>query len=971
MPSPWYFAWAGGAIQEQTTLVTNGTTHGGVLETKTIVGDTKPYQIVNLADTSGLEEGALYRIDGSNINPDTYLIYDSGVTSGAPGSLNLTQSPTAYVNSATFKLTKSIIVGEVAGSIVVGSNVVVLDDIDLPAGWYSISGTGIALTHLTITEIYTPPLGGATITNTTTQDVIINSAYFQYDGSSGSAHMRYRVANVTTHSTIDITTGQPTTATTYNVIEVAPTAIATGLFSMVISGMPDQDWYSVTGIPDGVLAGLTTGLRYNISGNGLQVSTTFVAPSGGNAIEIDQAASSSQLNAILTITGPRTPDAAFDPAIHDRFDADILDIVIAQEEGGFATLNVHMRLTNPTIGLLALGRNLWCWLSWDQAWTPDGTATPDLVPLFNGRLIGVPKLQAGEIVELEFLARPDDFAVQKNELVASLAVLPYYDPIWLATNINPDTVLETYSALFHIDRATLGVSVSDMLQGEDGTIEIGEDVAFYDNFTLAYSQAPLVSVTVSGTVNWQQQAEGFLDVTDTIVRAFAAQGSPWKTAFALADLRSYRGYGSKGGGLISCLCGEGLKSDWPKPGTSIGGGWSLTTLNDGDGVPLCYVIDANKPSGWFRQANYTITLAGQVPVVAEDPTNTDQTNAQVMFNSYSQFQMIFTFSVYKIKMTLQFKASRRRTETISAVMTADVQRLLSDSSDSDRETVVLSSEYVAQGVDPGGEVPIGNVAYRSYFQTDRGARSFEYLLLAARAKLRARSRAVGLTFATDWRTALNINLRNSVLLSDRRLPGGAAGGKVTSYRLSVVGGKMLGEFTIGCAIGNGGPATAVAGVNSYVEDNYVNSGYQVVAGGQISLLTDELAYQSLDNFAIVDDGLDLTHLTVASAVNECIVTNGPSTQIKALAPYNNTVMPTNGDPQTTMRTVTTTVTLDLKPVTGSEFHTSFFPAVSELALPKMIDLEATGDLDTAEWDCGMPADSIWDGGSTVWDQPNG
>jgi hypothetical protein len=31
----------------------------------------------------------------------------------------------------------------------------------------------------------------------------------------------------------------------------------------------------------------------------------------------------------------------------------------------------------------------------------------------------------------------------------------------------------------------------------------------------------------------------------------------------------------------------------------------------------------------------------------------------------------------------------------------------------------------------------------------------------------------------------------------------------------------------------------------------------------------------------------------------------------------------------------------MKPLTGSEFHTDFFPALTPLALPKTIDLEAS------------------------------
>jgi hypothetical protein len=42
-----------------------------------------------------------------------------------------------------------------------------------------------------------------------------------------------------------------------------------------------------------------------------------------------------------------------------------------------------------------------------------------------------------------------------------------------------------------------------------------------------------------------------------------------------------------------------------------------------------------------------------------------------------------------------------------------------------------------------------------------------------------------------------------------------------------------------------------------------------------------------------------------------------------------------------MSSLTTTATIDLKPVTGSEFHSDFFPDVAPLALPKLIDLSAT------------------------------
>jgi hypothetical protein len=440
---------------------------------------------------------------------------------------------------------------------------------------------------------------------------------------------------------------------------------------------------------------------------------------------------------------------------------------------------------------------------------------------------------------------------------------------------------------------------------------------------------------VTGTVTWQQQAEGRLDVTQRIINAFHDQGSFYGWAFALDD------FGGGGGGLIQCLCGDGLKSDWPRAGTSIGAGWSLTTGTDATGLPLCYITDGVTDS----QTAYVLNYEGQAPPPAPTGGQTqDQSNVNVYLNPYGTFTGQFPLNVYKIRMTLDYRANRKRVETVTAVVTAAVQRELSDSADSDRETISLNSEFVDKGVDPGGTIPIGNVAYRSYFQTARGATSFEYLLLAARAKMRARARAVDVTFAVPWQDALGITLRNSVSLTDRRLPGGAAVGKVKSYKLSFgTGGVMLGEFTIGCSIGTGAGIAPQAGVNAYVDNPYVDLGYQAVTGSQIAIGgTDEIAYQTLDDFVVSDDGLDLTHPNRNQMVNECIVTNGLIVQLGSMSQYQDSLMLERnlGNPIEVMRELSTTVTLDLKPLQGAEFDTAFFPAVTPLKLPKTIDLSA-------------------------------
>lgn len=928
---PFKFAWCGGTIQEQQTIVTNGTTHGGEVKQFNIVGDiggpAGSQQIRYLASNEGLEIGALYTVEGPGITPGTFFLYDN-TPLAAEDSINLNQ-PTGTYKSATFTVTQSVVIGQAVATMSQGSNVLLLGDIDLAPGVYAVSGTGIGQT-----TVPPPPDTGGTPTGGVSV-LIVASAWMEYLGG-GVGHMYIMAAQAHTTTGTD-SFGQPTSRTTFSVGTQQVVAVATGDFPIEIAGMPTADAYRVSSIPGTVLGGLQPGSRYNISGNGIAPGSTFVAPDpGATEIMLDLPTTASNFGALITITGPRTPDTDFDPAIHNRFDEDVIGLEITHEEGNFASLTIDLK--NPGTGLLATGRNLWCWLSWDQAWTPDGTAEPNLIPLFNGRLVGVPRLAASEIVQLTFLARPDDFNYQKQQLVDQLSEFPFYDPIWITQNATPDTVLETYSALWHIDRVSLALTTSDIVEGEDGTIEIDESQAFYENFSLSYGAPPLTSVTISATVGWTQQAEGLLDVTQNIVSAFHDAGSPYPMAFPRFGLHG------GGGGLIACLCGDGLRTDWPKPGTNIGGGWSLTTRNDDSGVPLCYCNDASRTTqgGWIQPQYYSVNFSGQQPPPSQEGNTTDQSNVNVFTQPVGQWEARFPVNVYKIKMTLDYRANRRRTETLTAVLTADVQRELSDSSDQDTEDMSFTSEYVDTGVDIGGGVPIGTPAMRSYFQTDRGRMSYEYLLLAARAKLRARARSVDVTFAVKWTDALGlgIGLRNSVTLFDRRLPGGVCTGKVKSYKLSVADGTMFGEFTLGCTIGNGNPTVPVEGTDTYVEPDYAVQGYQTVSGGQVVLLDGELAYQPLDEFIVVDDGLDITNITAAKAVNECVVVNGLMTQLHSLKIFQGTVGPTFGDPVNTMRTLTTTVTLDMKPVAGSEFHASFYPALSQLALPMTIDLAA-------------------------------
>ena len=116
------------------------------------------------------------------------------------------------------------------------------------------------------------------------------------------------------------------------------------------------------------------------------------------------------------------------------------------------------------------------------------------------------------------------------------------------------------------------------------------------------------------------------------------------------------------------------------------------------------------------------------------------------------------------------------------------------------------------------DLPLGlNPANNSFFASDRGNVSIRALINMARAKLRMRNRAIKFTFVTSFEKGLSLTCRQGVLLYDRRLPGGYAYGKITSYTLSgegSPGGRGGGKFrcTITAEASCGYSTTATAPV---------------------------------------------------------------------------------------------------------------------------------------------------------------
>src|SRR5262245_50494781 len=232
---------------------------------------------------------------------------------------------------------------------------------------------------------------------------------------------------------------------------------------------------------------------------------------------------------------------------HQRYDENVFSFRLEHNEGDFATLELEVRrprnASGDPVGLLAPGRKIWAWFAFDC-----GTG---LAKLF-GRLVGVTSNVLTEVVSIRFIARPQDYAEQKTALAESLRVLPNYDPIFIeeAKREDPDAVLEGYSKIWHIDRETHVVTVSDILVGEDAPITLAANEMDFEGLDMAPAGVPLTSVSLTAEFTWTQLARGTVDLTRYIVD-------------------NWNGFG--GARFISSY--TFAADDWPKNGASLGDGW--------------------------------------------------------------------------------------------------------------------------------------------------------------------------------------------------------------------------------------------------------------------------------------------------------------------------------------------------------------------------------------------------------------
>lgn len=356
---------------------------------------------------------------------------------------------------------------------------------------------------------------------------------------------------------------------------------------------------------------------------------------------------------------------AFDPTVHNRMDEIVFDFDLKIKEADKPLLVTEM--LNPHIGLLNPSRQQWVWYSRIGA-------NGHIYPFFHGRLMAVPTNMVGEMITVNFIAWPEDYFQQLQALAEVVRVNGPYDEVFIKPDKadDPDTILEAMSGKFCVDAITNVVTIEDFIEASDGNVNITGDDHFYDGFTFEIDQqAPLTSLLIDMSVDWDQTAIGYVDM---------------------------------GTQYIATYSGDGVINDWPKPLQQLGSGWSVFTALTTDVFNVRNVFTGSASYHWqsgekTHEDGDTLSLSwnasGPVlngPAISGllysrqqdgflDPFGVDAdgdpspTNIPASSQSSSMYVPQFDVST---ALTLRYQTVRPRTERILMLMKGDFQATVVD-----------------------------------------------------------------------------------------------------------------------------------------------------------------------------------------------------------------------------------------------------------------------------------------------------
>lgn len=595
-----------------------------------------------------------------------------------------------------------------------------------------------------------------------------------------------------------------------------------------------------------------------------------------------------------------------------RDDENVFSYVLEHTEGEFATLTVEIK--NPRVGLLAGSRKRWCWLSRDVL----GTA----VPMFFGRVIGFPDDMVQEVITLQFVAKPVDYSTRRAAMAETLKVAPYWDPVFFDEEQlqDPNIVLNSRPALWHIDPVTHVVTISDVCVGEDGIIEIDIDEGMRDSVNMTFTTPPAKRVNIFAQGAWDQMGVGSIELGNYINNGWNGPPIP-----GVVNSRAIVTYNSD------------LITKWPESGKNVGGGWSVgvsylepvrfykygrVVFND-SGIVKSTIENVGNPGvgslpiapadlntylepvaktgrtvtpDLIYMDGYTyfddplprdVTKPGPfryaMNVYHPNPEGDFANNPGMSDGSLGTQAVINDLQlpvyVFRARLQMVFDVTRRRKENLNTYLEADCQEIVTE--DDDDSYVDLDFDLVSLNLPVDGPdlYPVRDIRQNGYFNTARGQQSIEYMLMCARAVLLSRARCANVAVDITVSKALldGVSLRKNAKLTDARIPGGEAVGKISRYRMSLNGdtGQEICSVLFGCMVGKGNSIIPADGDPTYVEEGYVEKGYQRYEGLTVGPISGDLTYEDLTGTAPSnDDGISFDDMKLSQCVD--LLSTGPS-----------------------------------------------------------------------------------------------
>ncbi|MBR0687354.1 hypothetical protein JQ594_15590 [Bradyrhizobium manausense] len=368
---------------------------------------------------------------------------------------------------------------------------------------------------------------------------------------------------------------------------------------------------------------------------------------------------------------------AFDPGLHNRMDEYIFSLQRVLAEGDKPTLELVIR--NPHIGLLNSARKQWAWLARDV----NGTITP----IFYGRLVAAPKDIFKELMTINLVAWPVDFFNQRQKLAEQIKVSGPYDPVFLdvTKRDDPDALLEAVSGLYHVDPASHVVTISDILNGEDGNIDITADQHLYDEMNADLDQNfALTAILMDATVTWNQTGQGYIDMGRQSIASYA---------------------------------GDAIISEWPKPLQALGGGYTVAFANAHDAAGVNQIVTVTQSVSWVNKEkvhsdgdqlslNLSVTVPGGAsgsmigaPLTFEsepgflDPFGVDgdgdPSPTNIPPHSHATYAFVPGWQVQTSLVLLYRDLDRQRTERVQMLLQSDLQEIIVDPSVQQNSEVIV------------------------------------------------------------------------------------------------------------------------------------------------------------------------------------------------------------------------------------------------------------------------------------------